>query len=92
MRDTGPIRVGFVVHVMQVAGAEVLVRETIRRLGTAIEPTVFCLDAVGQLGEELIRQGVPVICLNRKPTIYLIAEWGAFYADQRRPTVMILEL
>ena len=67
MRDTGPIRVGFVVHVMQVAGAEVLVRETIRRLGTAIEPTVFCLDAVGQLGEELIRQGVPVICLNRKP-------------------------
>lgn len=67
MRDTGPIRVGFVVHVMQVAGAEVLVRETIRRLGAAIEPTVFCLDAVGQLGEELLREGVPVVCLNRKP-------------------------
>ncbi len=67
MRDTGPIRVGFVVHVMQVAGAEVLVRETIRRLGTAIEPTIFCLDAIGQLGEELLAQGVPVVCLNRKP-------------------------
>ena len=67
MSDRGPIRVGFVVHVMQVAGAEVLVRETIRRLNAAIEPTVFCLDAVGQLGEELIRQGLPVVCLNRKP-------------------------
>lgn len=62
-----PIRVGFVVHVMQVAGAEVLVRETIRRLGPAIVPTVFCLDKVGQIGEELVTQGVEVVCLNRRP-------------------------
>ena len=32
-----PIRVGFVMHAMQVAGAEVLVAETIRRLGKLIE-------------------------------------------------------
>jgi L-malate glycosyltransferase len=63
----GPIRVGFVVHKMQVAGAEVLVRETIHRLGTRIEPTVFCLDAIGQIGEELRAAGVPVVCLNRRP-------------------------
>ena len=62
-----PIRVGFVVHVMQVAGAEVLVRETIRRLGPAIVPTVFCLDAVGPIGEELVARGVDLICLNRRP-------------------------
>ena len=31
-----PVRVGFVLHVMQVAGAEVLVNETIRRLGSRI--------------------------------------------------------
>jgi L-malate glycosyltransferase len=62
-----PIRVGFVVHVMQVAGAEVLVRETIRRLGPAIEPTIFCLDRVGSIGEELRQSGVPVICLDRRP-------------------------
>lgn len=61
-----PIRVGFVVHVMQVAGAEVLIEETIRRLGRAIEPTIFCLDAVGTIGERLQAAGVPVVVLGRK--------------------------
>lgn len=63
---TPPIRVGFAIHVMQVAGAEVLIEETIKRLGTAIEPTILCLDAIGKIGERLQKQGVPVICLNRK--------------------------
>ena len=63
----GPIRVGFVVHVMQVAGAEVLVRETIRQLGDAIVPTIFCLDRVGQIGEELVAEGVDLVCLKRRP-------------------------
>ncbi|MGL6095605.1 MAG: glycosyltransferase [Fimbriiglobus sp.] len=62
-----PVRVGFVVHVMQVAGAEVLVRETVRRLGNRIIPTVFCLDAVGPIGEELAADGVDVVCLGRRP-------------------------
>jgi len=60
-----PIRVGFVVHVMQVAGAEVLIEEIIRRLGPSIEPTVLCLDAVGTIGERLRSQGVPVVVLGR---------------------------
>jgi L-malate glycosyltransferase len=64
---TRPIPVGFVVHVMQVAGAEVLVRETIARLGPRIRPTVFCLDKVGQIGEELLAAGVDLVCLNRRP-------------------------
>ncbi len=67
MIEPRPIRVGFVVHVMQVAGAEVLVRETIRLLGPRLQPTVFCLDAVGPIGEDLLKQGVPVVGLNRKP-------------------------
>jgi len=67
-----PLRVGFVVHVMQVAGAEVLVRETIRRLGEAIVPTVFCLDAVGRIGEELVNAGIDLVCLGRKPG----RDWG----------------
>ena len=62
-----PIRVGFVMHVMQVAGAEVLVAEIIRRLGAAIEPTVFCLDGIGAIGEQLQQAGVEVICLDRRP-------------------------
>ncbi len=61
------IRVGFVLHVMQVAGAEVLVLETIRRLGSRIKPTIFCLDAVGRLGEQLRAEGVEVVCLERRP-------------------------
>jgi len=62
-----PIRVGFVLHIMQVAGAEVLVTETIRRLGSRIEPTVLCLDGVGALGERLQREGVRVVPLGRRP-------------------------
>jgi len=52
---------------MQVAGAEVLVRETIRRLHDRIAPTIFCLDAVGRIGEELIAEGADVVCFNRRP-------------------------
>lgn len=70
--DSSRRRVAFVVHVMQVAGAEVLVTETVRRLGHAIEPTVFCLDSVGTLGEQLRSEGVDVICLDRRPGL----DWG----------------
>jgi glycosyltransferase involved in cell wall biosynthesis len=66
-----PIRVAFVVHVMQMAGAERLVVETIRRLGPRIEPTVCCLDALGTLGAELRTQGVTVEVLDRKPGLDL---------------------
>ena len=52
---------------MQVAGAEVLVCDIIRRLGDAIRPVVFCLDAIGPLGLELQREGVPVVAFDRKP-------------------------
>ena len=61
------LRVGFVMHVMQVAGAEVLVTQIIERLRDAIEPTVFCLDALGTLGEQLRDAGVPVVVLDRQP-------------------------
>lgn len=59
--------IGFVLHVMQVAGAEVLVAETIRRLRDRIDPVVLCLDGVGQLGEQMQREGVPVVALGRRP-------------------------
>jgi glycosyltransferase involved in cell wall biosynthesis len=62
-----PIRVAFVLHSMGVAGAETLVAETIRRLGDRIEPIVFCLDAVGALGEQFRNGGVEVLCFARRP-------------------------
>ena len=61
------IRVGFVLHVMQVAGAEMLVAETVRRLAGRIQPVILCLDAIGTLGEKLQAEGVEVICLGRRP-------------------------
>ena len=61
-----PIRVAFVLHTMQVAGAEVLVAETIRRLGPQIHPVILCLDSVGQLGERMQAAGVPVIAYGRR--------------------------
>jgi len=67
MNSAAPIKVGFVLHVMQVAGAEVLVDETIRRLGPRIDPVVFCLDAVGTLGERLLADKIPVIAYGRRP-------------------------
>src|SRR5262245_50410153 len=70
-----PMHVGFRLPVMQVAGAEVLVAETIRRLAGRIEPTILCLDAVGALGERLLAEGVPVVSLGRRPGRDWKAAW-----------------
>lgn len=72
MHTSAKLHVGFVLHVMQVAGAEVLVAEIIRRLRDSMEPTIFCLDAIGPLGKALQDEGVDVVCLNRKPG----RDWG----------------
>jgi glycosyltransferase involved in cell wall biosynthesis len=61
------VRIAFVLHIMQVAGAEVLVAETVRRLRGRIDPVVLCLDGIGALGERLLAQGVPVVNLGRRP-------------------------
>jgi glycosyltransferase involved in cell wall biosynthesis len=67
----GALRVAFVVHVMYVAGTEMLVAETIRRLGPRLKPVVFCLDEIGELGERLRGEGIEVVSLERKPGIDL---------------------
>jgi L-malate glycosyltransferase len=76
---TGPprraVRVGFVMHIMQVAGAETLVAEIIRRLGARIDPVVFCLDGVGPLGEQLESEGVPVIAYGRRAGLDVSVAW-----------------
>jgi L-malate glycosyltransferase len=65
------MRIGFCLHAMHVAGAEVLVTQIIDRLRDQIEPTVFCLDGIGTLGEELRSGGVDVVLLGRKPGVDL---------------------
>jgi len=61
-----PIKIAFVLHVMQVAGAEVLVAETIRRLGAQLDPVIICLDDIGVLGVQFQQEGVPVLNLGRQ--------------------------
>jgi len=88
-REPGAPRVGFVLHVMQVAGAEVLVKEIIERLGPRIEPTVFCLDGIGPLGEQLRAAGTEVVCLGRKPG----RDWGVAWRlarEVRRRQIAVL--
>ncbi|MFM8327234.1 MAG: glycosyltransferase, partial [Pirellulaceae bacterium] len=83
------IRVGFCLHSMNVAGAEVLVTQIIDRLKDQIDPTVFCLDAVGKLGQELQAQGVPVIAFGRKPG-FDTSVVGQFYKELQERRIKVL--
>jgi glycosyltransferase involved in cell wall biosynthesis len=49
-----------------------LTMDIIHRLAGRLAPAVFCLDAVGELGRQLQKEGVPVICLDRRPG----RDWG----------------
>ncbi len=66
-----PMRVGFVVHSMGVAGAEVLVARILERGGAELSPTILCLDEIGALGHELQKSGVEVRDLGRRPGLDL---------------------
>jgi glycosyltransferase involved in cell wall biosynthesis len=84
-----PVRLAFVLHLMQVAGAEVLVAETIRRLGSEIDPVVLCLDGVGKLGEKMRDEGVPVVSLDRRPGFdYSVVARLAKEVEKRRIEVV----
>ena len=83
------IRVGFVMHVMQVAGAEVLVTQIIEQLSAQIEATVFCLDSLGELGEKLVKKGIPVVVLGRRPGLdRVVAKRLATEVKNRRIQVL----
>ena len=83
------VRVAFILHTMQVAGAEVLVAETIRRLGRRLDPIVYCVDKVGALGEQMLSEGVPVLAFNRRPGID-IGLVGRFASELRRRPADVL--
>jgi L-malate glycosyltransferase len=87
--STNRVRVGLVVHVMQVAGAEVLVAEIARRLAAAIEPTVFCLDSLGALGAQLRAEGVSVVTLGRRPGLDPGLAWR-FARELRRRRIEVI--
>ncbi len=78
------IGIGFVLHVMHVAGAEMLVVEIVRRMMGTFEPTVICLDGIGPLGEQLRNEGVEVINLERRPGRDYRVAWRMARLIQKR--------
>lgn len=58
-----------VVHSLGVGGAEVLVADMIRSLSDQFRCVVACLDGVGEIGESLRADGVPLTVLDRQPGI-----------------------
>ncbi len=79
-----PVRVGFAVHSMTLAGAESVIAATVDGLAGKIEPTILCLDEVGELGERYRRQGVPVICLERRDGLDARVAWRIGREVRRR--------
>jgi len=77
MSRSPPIRVGFILHGLQVAGAEMLVLEIIQRLGQSIRPTIFCLDQVGPLADQLKSQDrdIEIVPLDRRPGLDFRVSW-----------------
>jgi glycosyltransferase involved in cell wall biosynthesis len=61
--------IGHVLHQLAYAGAEVLAAALARQLADRYQTVFFCLDGVGQLGEQLQSEGFEVIALGRKPGI-----------------------
>jgi glycosyltransferase involved in cell wall biosynthesis len=56
---------------MGVAGAEVLVAQILERAAESIQPTILCLDEIGELGERLRGEGVDVVSFERQPGLDL---------------------
>jgi sugar transferase (PEP-CTERM/EpsH1 system associated) len=55
------------VHGLPIGGTEVLVDRLVRRLADRFEFVIACLDQVGELGEQLKRDGFEIIEFNRRP-------------------------
>ncbi len=60
------INIAHILHSMNVAGAEKVVYDIATGLNGTFKFSVFCLDSVGPLGEELMQRGVKVKALGRK--------------------------
>lgn len=74
MSDSRPI-IAHVLHRLDLAGAEVLAAGLAQQLGERCRFIFLCLDGVGTLGEQLTREGFPILSLDRRPGIDLRAAW-----------------
>jgi len=84
MNASGPIRVGFVLHGLQVAGAEMLVLQMIERLRERIRPTIFCLDRASDVSERVRIQDVEIVRLDRRPGWDFRVSWRLVGQVRRR--------
>ena len=63
--------IGHVLHRMDRAGAEVLAEALARRLADRYRFVFLCLDGLGQIGEQLLKDGLTVVNLGRRPGLDL---------------------
>jgi len=59
--------IAHVLHVLRLAGAEVLAADLARRLSNQYRFVFLCLDEVGPLGQQLATEGFDVVGLDRQP-------------------------
>ncbi len=64
-----------VLHGMTVGGAEILADRLARQFSDCYEMTFVCLDEIGDLGENLQRDGFSVDCMHRGSGIDLRCMW-----------------
>ncbi len=84
---TGP-RLAHVVLAMPVGGTEKLAERMVRFPPQPFRATCICLDSLGELGEGLRRDGIEVVCLNRKPGFDWTLPWKlAKYAREKKITI-----
>jgi hypothetical protein len=57
-----------VVHGLPIGGAEVLVSRIVRRLDDRFRFVIACLDHIGELGESLADEGIPIVQLGPDST------------------------
>ena len=62
-----PTRVVYLVHALQVGGAEEMVLNLVRHLPERFEPMVCCIHELGPIGEEIRAQGAPITVLGLNP-------------------------
>lgn len=80
-----PIHVLQVVHSLIVGGTERVVSDLVRAFNDGeFRTSVCCLDGLGELGEELRREGIKVHVLGRKPglDLTLISRVRALYRQE----------
>ena len=85
-----PVRVVYLAHAFMVGGAEEMVLNLVRRLPSAFEPRVCCINQLGPIGKEIRGTGTPVDVLGLEPGLRRPFDVGGIctYLRRTRPQIV----